>query len=715
MSAISVFILAASLGPVEAKPADNNPASHGYPNSQRVDQVDTYHGVTVPDPYRWLEADVRQSADVQAWVSAQNAATEAYLAAIPQREQIRRRLTQLWNYPKHSPPTQRKGKYFFNRNDGLQNQSVFFVADGLHAPARMLLDPNTWSQDGTVALASAEPNRDGTRIAYTVSDAGSDWKTLKVLNVATGANESDQLKWLRSGSVHWTDSGDGFYYGRFPQPAEAEQYQSLPLNHAIYFHKLGTPQEHDVLIYRRPDHPEWTFAVTLTEDQQYLVLEVHKSTDDKNQVFVRRTDQSEWTEVIGDFENQFTFVGNRGKTFYFLSDLAAPNRRVVAIDMDAPERTAIREVVPAASDALDAVSLVNGQLIAKYLKDAITRVRIFSLEGSPVRDVEFPGPGTASGFAGRQDDTETFYSFSSYTTPPGIYRYDLIDGTSTIWQTPPVDVAPEQFETEQVFYPSRDGTRIPMILACRKGLPRDGNRPTLLFGYGGFNISITPQFSPAFIAWMEMGGMLAVANLRGGGEYGEDWHLAGKTLKKQNVFDDFIAAADWLIAEKYTRTQRLAIQGRSNGGLLVGAVMTQRPDLFGACLPAVGVMDMLRYHRFTAGRYWVDEYGSVDQPDQFAALIKYSPYHNLQPGNYPPTLISTADTDDRVVPMHSFKFAAALQYAQRGTAPVLIRIETRAGHGSGTPTSKLIDNIADHWAFLVKSLNMELEAAASSP
>jgi prolyl oligopeptidase len=418
--------------------------------------------------------------------------------------------------------------------------------------------------------------------------------------------------------------------------------------------------------------------------------------------------------VIDDFENQFSFAGSQGSTFYFLTDLSAPTKRIVSLDMDrlsdqANARQLVQEIVPAEADAMQSVSLVNQQLIATYLKDALTKVRVFSLTGEPVRDVDLPGPGTASGFDGEQDDTETFYTFSSYTTPSSIYHYDLMTGTSELWHRSEVDFDPEKFESHQVFYTSRDGTRIPMMIAHRKGLERNGQQPTLLYGYGGFNISLTPQFAVSYVAWMEMGGVLAVPNLRGGGEYGEPWHLAGKLGRKQNVFDDFIAAAEWLIAEKYTRISRLAIQGRSNGGLLVGAAMTQRPDLFGACLPGVGVMDMLRYHQFTAGRFWVDEYGTVDNAEQFKAILKYSPYHNLRPGTkFPATLVSTADTDDRVVPMHSFKFAAALQHAQAGPAPVLIRIETRAGHGAGTPTSKLIDEVTDHWAFLIHNLDFEL-------
>jgi prolyl oligopeptidase len=717
MSFVSLLILAASLGPVEVN-SDRDDASLPaklprleYPESRRVDQVDTFHGVDVPDPYRWLEADVRQSDEVRAWVTQQSELTEGYLKAIPEYQRIEARLTQLWNYPKYTAPSQVKGKYFFRKNDGLQNQAVLYVADRLGAEPRELLDPNRWSEDGTVALAEAIPSPDGKLLAYTVSEAGSDWKKLRVLNVETGKPLDDELQWLRWGGAEWLESGEGFYYGRYPEPEAGEEFQSLALNHMIYFHRIGTPQSEDKLVYKRPDEPKWTFGVTLTEDEKYLVIEISKSTDNQNQVLYRPADDSEaeWTALSDDFDHQFWFVGNVDRTFYFFTDLEAPTKRVVAMSLDMPGKQHVTEVVPAAEETLEGVSFVNQQLIASYLKDATSQVRIFSLAGQLERAVQFPGPGTASGFGGKQNDTETFYSFSSYTIPSSIYHYDLTSGTSTLWRQSEVDFDPEQFESRQVFYTSKDGTRVPMILSHKKGVTFQGDRPTILYGYGGFNISITPQFSVSYVAWMEMGGVVAVPNLRGGGEYGEAWHLAGKTLKKQNVFDDFIAAAEWLIDEKITKPERLAIMGRSNGGLLVGAAMTQRPELFGAALPGVGVMDMLRYPRFTAGRFWVDEYGTVEDADQFRALLAYSPYHNLQPGTkYPPTLVSTADTDDRVVPMHSFKFAAALQHANASETPSLIRIETRAGHGAGTPTSKLIENVADHWAFLVETLEFEL-------
>ena len=708
-----LLIVTATMVPGEANPNPDSERNsvNSPPPTRQEPQQDEYHGVVVADPYRWLETDVRESTEVRTWVELQNAHTQQFLQSIPERERIEQRLTKLWNYPKYSAPRQVAGKYFFQRNDGLQNQFVLYMADEVDGSPRVILDPNTWSEDGTVALASAQPDEQAHRLAYTISEAGSDWKTLRVLELETGEQLPDQLKWLRWGGVTWNETGDGFYYTRYPEPETGEQYQALALNQMVYFHRLGTPQEEDPLIYRRPEHPEWTFQLERTEDDQYLVLHITKSTDDQNQVFYRevRPENAPWQELIGDFDNQFWFVGSRERTFYFLTDLDAPTKRIVAMDLDRPGRSALQEVIPAAPETLLSVNVLNQQLVASYLKDATTRVQIFSWEGQPVRDVQFPGLGTASGFQGKPEDTETFYTFSNYVTPSTIYRYDMVTGESQKWRESEVAFDAGQFEVRQVFYESRDGTRIPMFLAHRKNLLLDGNQPTLLYGYGGFNIPITPSFSVAYVAWMEMGGVLAVANLRGGGEYGEAWHQAGKTVNKQNVFDDFLAAAEWLIEQQYTRPERLAIQGGSNGGLLVGTALTQRPQLFGACLPAVGVMDMLRYHRFTAGRFWVDEYGTVDDPEQFRALLAYSPYHNIKPGVvYPATLITTADTDDRVVPMHSFKFAAALQQAQAGPAPILIRIETRAGHGAGTPTTKRIENISDQWAFLVKVLQMEL-------
>jgi prolyl oligopeptidase len=682
-----------------------------YPETKQVEHYDTYHGIKVPDPYRWLEEDVRKSPEVAAWVEAQNKVTFAFLESIPERKAIRERLTQLWNFEKYTTPFKVAGRYFYQRNDGLQNQYVLYMLEKLDGSPRMLLDPNTWSKDGTVALADIEVSPNGRYLAYGVQEAGSDWRTWKILDIDTGRNLEDTIRWTKFTHIAWTADNRGFFYSRFDEPKPGQEYQSLNLNQKVYYHRLGTPQSEDILVYARTDQPEWGFIPEVTEDGRYLVLTIYKGTDDKYRIYYKDLTEPYGLPVplIDQFENEYTFLGNDGPVFYFKTDLHAPRGRIIAIDLRKPQPQNYREIVPQTEHTMTSASLVGNLFVVTYLQDAKSLVRIYDINGRHVRDVELPGIGSVTGFTGKRCDTETFYTFSSFATPPTIFHYDLITGKSTVFRQARVDFRPQDYEVKQVFYHSKDGTRIPMFIAHKKGIKLDGNNPTLLYGYGGFNISLTPSFSISRLLWMEMGGVFAMPNLRGGGEYGEEWHRAGTKLNKQNVFDDFIAAAEWLIANKYTRPAKLAIQGGSNGGLLVGACMTQRPDLFGACLPAVGVMDMLRFHKFTAGRYWVDDYGSPDNPEEFKALYAYSPYHVLlRQGKraYPATLITTADTDDRVVPAHSFKFAAALQAMQAGDAPVLIRIETRAGHGAGKPTSKLIEEIADQWAFLVKVLDM---------
>ncbi len=682
-----------------------------YPQAKRTDQTDDYHGTKVADPYRWLEQDVRTSSEVADWVAAENKVTFAYLEAIPQREAIRQRLTELWDYERYSSPFKEGGRYYYYKNDGLQNQSVLYTMDRLDGKARVLIDPNQWSADGTIALSGAAFSDDGRHVAYRVAEAGSDWATWRVMEIESGKVLDDELKWVKFGGASWTKDGQGFFYARYPEPEEGAAFQQLNLNHRLYYHRVGTPQSQDVLVYRRPDHPDWSFQASVTEDGRYLVITTSVGTDDRYRVAVKDLAEPYGmpVDLIDNFEHEYSLVGNDGPVLYFQTDLDAPRKRLIAIDLRKPQPEHFREIIPQAEETLLGVGLVGNLFVASYLKDVQPQVKIFSTDGRFVREVKFPGIGTASGFGGHRTDTETFYSFSSFATPPSIYRYDLITGQTTLLRRAEVKFDPDLYEVKQIFYQSQDGTRVPMFLAHQKGIELDGSNPTLLYGYGGFSIPIRPGFSITRLAWMEMGGVLAVANLRGGGEYGEVWHQGGTKLNKQNVFDDFIAAAEWLIENKYTRTDKLAIQGGSNGGLLVGAVMTQRPELFGACLPAVGVMDMLRFHKFTAGRYWVDDYGSSDDPEQFKALLAYSPYHNIKPGaRYPATLVTTADTDDRVVPGHSFKFAAALQNAQSGEAPVLIRIETRAGHGAGKPTTKRIEEAADLWAFLVKSLGMQV-------
>lgn len=684
-----------------------------YPETRTVDHVDVYHGVKITDPYRWLEEDVRTSKDVANWVEAQNKVTFNYLKQIPERKAIENRLTKLWNFEKYSSPFKRGGAYYYFKNDGLQNQYVLYRMESLDAEPEVLIDPNEWSKDGTIALDGTAFSDDGQYLAYGVQDAGSDWRTWRVMEIRTKKVLDEELKWVKFSGVSWTRDSKGFFYGRYAEPKEGAAFQDLNLNQKLYYHRVGTPQSEDVLVYERPDHPDWGFSTDVSEDGRWLVITVWKGTDDKYQVYYKDLFEPYGLpiELIGNFKNEYSFLGNDGTLFYFKTDLDAPKKRVIAIDVKNPDPKNWKEIIPETENVLTGVGLVGNLFIAHYLQDAKTQIKIHEMDGNFVREVKFPTIGTASGFGGRRTDTETFYSFSSFATPPSIYRYNLITGESKLLRQANVDFNPENYEVKQVFYKSKDGTKVPMFLAYKKGLELDGKNPTLLYGYGGFNIPLTPSFSISRLLWMEMGGVFAMANLRGGGEYGEAWHRAGTKLNKQNVFDDFIAAAGWLIDNNYTNSDKLAIQGGSNGGLLVGAVMTQRPDLFAVALPAVGVMDMLRFHQFTAGRFWVDDYGSADDPEEFEALRKYSPYHNLKEGTaYPATLVTTADTDDRVVPGHSFKFAAQLQKSHEGEAPVLIRIETRAGHGAGKPTSKIIEEIADMWAFCVKNLDMELPA-----
>lgn len=681
-----------------------------YPETKRGDLVETLHGTPVADPYRWLEDDVRKNPEVRNWVDAQSKLTADYLKAIPQREAIQKKLTELWNYEKIGVPSKHGERYYFFKNDGLQNQSVFYSQETLDGPAKVLMDPNTWSKDGTIALGSVSFSDDGKLVAYATSEAGSDWTTWKVKDTATGKNLDDELKWVKFSGLAWTKDGKGFFYSRFDEPKKDAQFQSLNLNQKLMFHKLGTTQAEDVIVYQRPDQPTWSFYGNVTDDGKWLVFTARTGTDARNRLYVKDLSKpltEAPVEVVDNFDNEYTLVEGIGSVLYFKTDLKAPNGRVIAIDMAKSDKNSWKEIIPEAKEALRGVGLVGGHLIASYLKDAKTQVKLFDPAGKFVREVVFPGIGTATGFDGKPSESETFYSFSGYATPPTIYRYDVKTGESALLRQAKVKFDPALYETKQVFYPSKDGTKIPMFITSKKGIKLDGNNPTLLYGYGGFNIPMTPAFSIPIATWIDMGGVYAVANLRGGGEYGKDWHKAGTKERKQNVFDDFIAAAEYLIAEKYTTTPKLAIRGGSNGGLLVGACMAQRPDLYGACLPHVGVMDMLRFHKFTAGRYWVDDYGSPDKAEEFASLVKYSPYHNLKPGTkYPPTMVVTADTDDRVVPGHSFKFAAQLQYCHKGDAPVLARIETRAGHGAGKPTAKLIEEVADEYAFLWKVLKM---------
>ena len=681
--------------------------TNNYPIARKGDQVDDYHGVKVADPYRWLEN--LDSEETRKWVEEENKLTFAYLAEIPARTTIKDRLTKLWNYEKYGVPFKEGNRYFYTRNSGLQNQSVLYSVNSLDAQPQILLDPNTLSSDGTVALSGTAVSNDGKLLAYSLSASGSDWQEWKVRDITTGKDLTDDLKWSKFSNASWTRDGSGFFYVRYDEP-KGDALKDTNYFQKLYFHKTGSPQSEDVLVYERPDQKDWLFDGKVTKDGNYLIIAVSQGTDVKSRIYYKdlRTKDSQVVKLLDDFDAAYVFIGNDGPRFWFQTDVSAPRGKIVEIDTAKPERNNWKILVPETKETLQGVTVVDHKFIANYLKDAYTQVKIFDTTGKFIREVEFPAIGSAEGFGGEPDERETFYLFTSFTTPATIYRYDMATGKSTVFRQPQVDFNPANFETKQVFYASKDGTKVPMFITYKKGLKLDGNNPTYLYGYGGFNVSLTPEFSVGMVVWMEMGGVFAVPNLRGGNEYGEEWHQGGMKLKKQNVFDDFIGAAEWLIANKYTSTPKLAISGGSNGGLLVGAALTQRPDLFGAALPAVGVMDMLRFQKFTIGWAWVSDYGSSDNADEFKALYAYSPLHNIKAGTkYPPTLVTTADHDDRVWPGHSFKFAATLQATQAGPAPVLIRIETKAGHGAGKPTSKIIEESADRYAFLVKTLNMK--------
>jgi prolyl oligopeptidase len=685
-----------------------------YPSSPTEPIVDDYHGTAVADPYRWLE-DI-ESPQTKAWVKSQNELTASYLDSIPQRGSIRQRLTELWNYERHDLPVVRQGRYFFMHNNGLQNQSVLYTALSLDGPRKPLIDPNQLSDDGTVALVGWSPSNDGRLLAYALADGGSDWRTWRIRNVETETDLEDQIRWTKLGGIAWMASGEGFFYASYDPPRAGQELLEANYFQKLYYHQVGSPQSEDVLVYQREDQKEWGFAPEVTEDGRYLVITITQGTDQKNQLFVKDLEDADAPvfELVSGFDAEYDYVGSDDRRFYVLTDDGAPRRRLVAIDLDQPQRDQWEEVIAESAQTLKSASLLGDRFFCVTLADAISSASVYSIDGAKQGSVELPGLGTVAGFGGRRDQAETFYSFANYITPTTIYRYDLSPSTepkqrSSLWRKPNLPLDVDQFVTEQVFYVSKDGTRIPMLLTYRKDIPRDGNRPTLLYAFGGFNVSVTPEFSQSNAVWIDMGGIYAVPNIRGGGEYGRQWHEAGMMDRKQNSFDDFIAASEFLIRQQYTQPSRLAIRGRSNsGGLLVTACMTQRPELFAVCLPAVGLTDMLRFHRFTIGWKWISEFGCSEQAEQFPYLLSYSPLHNIRSKTcYPATLITTADRDDRVVPGHSFKFAAALQAAQGCDRAVLIRVEQRAGHGAGMPIRKRIDEAADTWTFLFENLHMD--------
>jgi prolyl oligopeptidase len=678
-----------------------------YPDTPTCDQVDDYHGTKIRDPYRWLEDT--DSEQTRAWVQAQNDVTRAWLAQVTSRQDIRERLTALWDHPRAGAPWHREGRWFQLRNTGLQNQDVLWSMDAPDAEGRVLLDPNTLSEDGTVALTGAAVSDDGELLAYATSEAGSDWMTWRVREVGTGEDRADVIRWSKFSGAAWTRDGAGFYYAHYDPPQPGAEYEQRNLDQKLSYHRLGTEQGEDELVYARPDEPEWGFSPSVTDDGRYLVVHVWQGTDPRNRIYLANLDRGGRVEpLIDDFDAGYDLIGSHGDVLLFRTDLDAPLGRVIAVDVTRPHREHWEEVVPEGEDRLERARLVGGRIVAAYLHHASHRIRLFGLDGEPAGEVALPGYGSVDAITGRPEDQAFHFTFTTFTAPTAVYRHDIPAHETALVRAPGADIDASAFRTQQVFVTSKDGTRVPMFLVCRADVTPDGSRPTLLYGYGGFDIALTPAFAVSRHVWVERGGVLAIANLRGGGEYGKAWHDAGRLANKQNVFDDAIACAEWLVQEGWTSARRLAIQGGSNGGLLVGACMTQRPDLFGACVPEVGVLDMLRFHRFTIGWGWTSDYGCADDPEQFAWLHAYSPLHNLRPGTaYPATLVTTGDHDDRVVPGHSFKFAAALQAAQGGDAPVLIRIETQAGHGAGKPTGKLIDERTDVLAFLERALGVE--------
>ncbi|ROQ28432.1 prolyl oligopeptidase family serine peptidase [Gallaecimonas pentaromativorans] len=672
-----------------------------YPTARRGNQVDNYFGTEVADPYRWMESD---SSEVTDWVAKEKALAERYLDGIKVRPELEKRITTLWNYEKFSPPFFKGDNLFYFRNDGLQSQDVLYVQDGPQGSARVLLDPNRFASDGTVALSGYAVSGNGKTLAYGISRAGSDWQQWQFLNVATGKPLKDELSWIKFSSAVWSKDNKGVFYARYDEP-KGDSLSGVNYNQKLYYHRIGTRQSDDKLIYQRPDHKDWGFGADVSEDGRYLLIYVSKGTDSRNRFFYKDLKANgPVVELLPALEASYSFVGNDGPVFYFQTNLDAPRGRIIAIDIRHPAKAHWQTLIPQGDNPIAGAALFNHQFVLLTMKDALSELKIFDRKGTFLKTVPLPGKGAVSGLYGRLNSPDLYFSFSSYIQAPSVYKLDMDQNRVSVYRQPVLAYNPDDYVSEQVFYRSKDGTRVPMMISHKKGIKLDGANPTLLYAYGGFNIPLTPRFSPANIAWMERGGVYAVPNLRGGSEYGEAWHQAGMKEKKQNVFDDYFAAAEYLIEMGYTRPAKLGAYGRSNGGLLMGAALTQRPDLFGAVLPAVGVLDMLRFQKFTIGWAWTSEYGSADNAADFPYLYAYSPLHNLKKQAYPATMVMTADHDDRVVPYHSFKFAATLQADQQGNAPVILRVEHNAGHGAGKPTAMKIREASDIFAFLLKNL-----------
>jgi len=706
MRSASVLLLLSTLGLAAQQPRSSSMFS--YPKAPTGNQTDSYFGTKVADPYRGLEE--LDSPETRAWIDAENKVTADYLAPLTSRPAIQKRLEEIVNFERYGSPEKQGTRYFYGHNTGLQNQTPVYWTEGLTGEPHVLIDPNTLAKDGTIALNSLSITEDGTLAATALAEAGSDWQKIHVREVATGRELPDVIQWTKFGGAAWLHDNSGFFYGGYDAPPDGDALKATNYFMKIFFHKLGTPQSEDKMIFERKDDKEIFLGTGITDDGRYLIIHQGKGTSPNNVLAIKDLSHpdAKILNLIDKPDASYSPIGNNGMRFWLLTTLDASNGKVIEVDLEHPEREHWKTIVPESKSKLESVTLVHRTLIANYLTDAHNEVKLFSEDGKPLGAVDLPGVGTVDGFGGKREDAETFYTFTNFTTPGTVYRLDLATGNSSVYREPKLSFQPSEFETKEVFVPSKDGTKVPVFLSYKKGLKLDGNNPTILYAYGGFGISLTPAFSSSRIFWMQQGGIYAQAGLRGGGEYGETWHEAGMKLKKQNVFDDFIACAEWLIANKYTSTPKLAIQGGSNGGLLVGAMLTQRPELFGAALPAVGVMDMLRFDKFTVGWGWKQEYGSPSENEaEFHAIYKYSPLHTLKPGTmYPATMITTADHDDRVFPAHSFKFAAQMQQDQAGPAPVLIRIETRAGHGGGMPITKQLEMNTDIYAFLMKELKM---------
>ncbi|MCD4710268.1 MAG: prolyl oligopeptidase family serine peptidase [Bacteroidales bacterium] len=679
-----------------------------YPETAKGDLVDDYHGTEVPDPYRWLEDDM--SDETAVWVKAQNEVTFSYLESIPFRDALKERMTEIWNYPKMGTPLKEGDLYFYSYNTGLQNQSIIYMKKSLEEEGEVFLDPNGFSEDGTVALAGLSFSNDHKYVAYGISKGGSDWREFFIKDIATGSDLEDHIEWIKNSGVSWYKNG--FFYTRFDTPAKGDELKGENKNAKAYYHQVGTLQSKDVLVHKDEANPDRSFHMGVTEDEKYIMLVGYESTSGNSLAFKKAgLDDTPFTWIDEDFDDDYSPIGNHKNILYVLTNNQAPLYRLVGIDLNNPGQENWVDIIPEhEKNVLESATLAGGKIIASYIKDAYNTSSVYQLDGSLLHEVSIPGIGSIGGFSGKMKDNTAFYSFTSFNYPTTTFKYNIEKNIAEVFYTPEVDFDADAYETKQVFYPSKDGTSIPMFIVHKKGVKLDGTNPTLLYGYGGFNISMTPSFSTTRAVWLEQGGVFALANIRGGGEYGEAWHKAGTILQKQNVFDDFIAAAEYLIEEKYTSSQRLAIYGGSNGGLLIGAVINQRPELFAVAIPMVGVMDMLRFHKFTIGRYWTVDYGSSDDPEEFKYLLGYSPVHNISAEkDYPAVLITTGDHDDRVVPAHSFKYAATLQENYTGNNPVMIRINTDAGHGAGKPTDMVIQEYSDVWSFLYKNMEFTPE------